>query len=129
MGITNIFACIIRTELELEIPHLLQQRVQRGDNSSSGFIVALDNTRQPETRAGKNPKDRQLRSDLKEYLPHRDSAPLIRVWTEDILEKQVGQWTETNGSCWLSKSQAIHTEVVVEVLVHKDPGSVEPDKQ
>lgn len=91
--------------------------------------MALDNTQQPETGARKNPKDRHLRANLKENLPHRDSASLIRVWTEDILEKQVGQWTETNDSCWLNKGQAIHTEVVVEVMVHKDPGGVEPDKQ
>lgn len=91
--------------------------------------MVLDNTQQPETRAGKTPEDRHLQSNLKENPPHRDSAPLIRVWTEDILEKQVGQWTERHDSCWLSKGQAIPTEVVVEVVVHKDPGGVEPDKQ
>lgn len=91
--------------------------------------MALDNTQQPKTRAEENPKDGDLQSNLKDYLSHPESATLIRAWTEDILEKQVGQWTKTSDSCWLSKRQATHTEVVVEVLVHKDPGSVESNKQ
>lgn len=64
-------------------------------------------------------------------LPKTDdpeSAPLIRVWTEDMLDKQPGQWMKTDDKC-LSKSQATHSEVVVEVLIHEDPGSVEPNKQ
>lgn len=60
--------------------------------------------------------------------PPKTDAPLIRVWTEDMLDKQPGQWMKIDDSC-LSKSQATHSEVVVEVLIHKDPGSVEPNKQ
>uniref|UniRef100_A0A8D3B804 Polycystic kidney disease protein 1-like 1 n=1 Tax=Scophthalmus maximus TaxID=52904 RepID=A0A8D3B804_SCOMX len=39
----------------------------------------------------------------------------IRIWTQDVLEKRADQWTGT--------TQATHTEVVVEVLVHEEPGS------
>lgn len=73
--------------------------------------MASDNAQQPKTRS-EDP----------------ESAPLIRVWTEDMLDKQPGQWMKTDDNC-LSKSQATHSEVVVEVLIHKDPGSVEQNKQ
>lgn len=66
---------------------------------------------------------------VQNYVSHPESASLIRVWTEDLLEKQADQRTETSNSCRLSKSQAAHTEVVVEVLVHEDPGSAGSTKQ
>lgn len=93
--------------------------------------MASDNTQQPGARAEENPKDEELQPYLKAQndLSLPESASLTRVWAEDALEKQVDQWNKTNDSCWLSKTQAAHTEVVVEVLVHEEPESVEPDTQ
>ncbi|XP_044033057.1 polycystic kidney disease 1 like 1 [Siniperca chuatsi] len=119
----------LRSKLELEILHFLQQRGLRRENSSSDVLVASDNSEQPGTRAEENPKDRALQTYLKAQncLSLPESASLIRVWTEDVLEKQVDDRSETKHSCWLSQTQATHA-VVVEVLVHEEPGSVEPDK-
>ncbi|KAM9337218.1 polycystin-1-like protein 1 [Symphorus nematophorus] len=63
------------------------------------------------------------------YLSLPEPTSLMKVWTDDALQEQADCWTKTNDSCWLSKSQATHTEVVVEVMVHEDPGSVESNKQ
>ncbi|XP_037613525.1 polycystic kidney disease 1 like 1 [Sebastes umbrosus] len=122
---------LLRSKLELETLQFLQQRGQRRDHSTSDNVLASDTSHQPGTKAEENPKDRELQTYLKAQncpsLP--ESASLIRVWTEDVLEKQADQWTKTNDNCCLSKTQATHTEVVVEVLVHEEPASVEPDKQ
>ncbi|XP_070784659.1 polycystin-1-like protein 1 [Enoplosus armatus] len=121
---------LLRSKLELQILQILQQRGQR-DNSSSDIVVTLDNSQQrPGTRAEDNPKDRELQTHLEAQNdpPLPESASLVRVWT-DVLEKQVDPWTKTNDSYWLSKTQTAHSEVVVEVLVHEEPGSVEPYKQ
>ncbi|XP_050922890.1 LOW QUALITY PROTEIN: polycystic kidney disease 1 like 1 [Lates calcarifer] len=102
----------------------LQQRGQQRNNSFSDIVLASDNLQE-------NPNDRgvqtHLRGQISLSLP--ESASLITIWTDDALEKQTDQWTKTNDSCWLSTTQATHTEVVVEVLVHDEPGSVEPGKQ
>ncbi|XP_059183422.1 polycystin-1-like protein 1 [Centropristis striata] len=123
-----------RSELELEMVQVLQQRGQRGDFSSSDIVVTSNNSQQPGPRAGEKTNDRGLQTYLKAHcspsLP--ESTSHDRIWTEDVLEKQDNQWTETNDSFWLSKTHthiATHTEMVVEVLVHDKPGSVEPDKQ
>lgn len=118
--------CITRSALDREILQFLQQRSQKSDHSPSD--MASDNSQQPGTRAEENPNDKELQTYLKaqNYLPLPESASLINVWTEDVLEEQVDQWTKTNDSSWLRKIQADHTEVVVvEVLVHEEPGSVE----
>lgn len=108
----------------MEKSDFLQPEAQKGDHSSSGLNVALDNTSHCKTGTEENPKDTAPQSDLNEALSHPDSAPLIRVWTEDILEDQAAKGTKTNHKC-LSKSQATHKEVVVEVLVHIELGSAE----
>uniref|UniRef100_A0A3Q3VWE9 Polycystic kidney disease protein 1-like 1 n=1 Tax=Mola mola TaxID=94237 RepID=A0A3Q3VWE9_MOLML len=50
-----------------------------------------------------------------------ESAPLIRNGREETLEKYVSHWTKKTESHWLNNSQGTHTEMVVNVLVHKDP--------
>lgn len=122
--------CITRSRRELEILQFLQQRGQDGNHSPSDS-VASDNSQQRGIRARENSRDRELQTYLKaqNYPSLPESASLIKVWTEDVLEKQVDQSTKTRDNCWLSKTQAAPTEVVVEVLVHEEPGSVEPDQQ
>ncbi|KAL3040993.1 hypothetical protein OYC64_011882 [Pagothenia borchgrevinki] len=101
----------------------LQQRNQRGGCPFSDVVVGLGNSQQPGTRAGENPKDQELQTYLKtQNYPSRPET-LIRVWTEDVLEKQSDPWTEIN-----DKTQTPQTEMVVEVLVHEEPGRVEPDQ-
>lgn len=78
--------------------------------------VALDKTSHCKTGTEENPKD---------TAPQSDSAPLIRVWAEDIIENQAAEGTKTNYKCLLGKSQVTHKEVVVEVLVHTELGSAE----
>ena len=53
-----------------------------------------------------------------------ECGSLIKDWKEDALEKKDDEWTTTNDNSSLSKSQATHSEVVVEVLVHEEPESV-----
>ncbi|KAA8580858.1 hypothetical protein FQN60_013816 [Etheostoma spectabile] len=122
---------LLGSKLELETLQFLKHRGQSGDHSPSDIAVASDKLQQSGTRAEKTPKDQELRIVLKaqDYLPLPESASLIRVWTEDVLDKQVDLWTKTKDSCCLSETQATHTEVVVEVLIHETPGSVEPDEQ
>ncbi|KAJ4925292.1 hypothetical protein JOQ06_018027 [Pogonophryne albipinna] len=114
---------LLRSELELEDMPFMQQRNQRGGCPFSDVVVGLDNSQQPGTRAGENPKDQELQTYLKtqNYPSRPDDACIIRVWTEDVLEKQSELWTEINDT-----TQAPQTEMVVEVLVHEEPGSVEP---
>ncbi|KAK1885270.1 Polycystic kidney disease 1 like 1 [Dissostichus eleginoides] len=115
--------CISPAQLELEDMPFLQQRNQRGGCPFSDVVVGLDNSQQPGTRAGENPKDQELQTYLKtQNYPSRPET-LIRVWTEDVLEKQSEPWTEINDT-----TQAPQTEMVVEVLVHEEPGRVEPDQ-
>ncbi|XP_078019104.1 polycystin-1-like protein 1 [Epinephelus lanceolatus] len=121
---------LLRSRRELEILQFLQQRGQDGNHSPSDS-VASDNSQQRGIRARENSRDRELQTYLKaqNYPSLPESASLIKVWTEDVLEKQADQSTKTRDNCWLSKTQATPTEVVVEVLVHEEPGSVEPDQQ
>nr|XP_046228097.1 polycystic kidney disease 1 like 1 [Scatophagus argus] len=117
---------LLRSKLELEI---LQQFLQRGSqggyDSSADIVVASEKTQQPTTRAGENSNDEELQTCLRgqNFLSLTRSASPVVVWPGDVLEKQVDQWTKTNDGCWFGKSQATHKEVVVEVLVHKDPRS------
>ncbi|XP_069369205.1 polycystin-1-like protein 1 [Paralichthys olivaceus] len=112
----------IRSKLELE---MLQRGGQRRKNPSSAVFLPSDALQKTGERDEENPNDRERQTYLKGHncLSLLDSTSLIRIWTEDDLEKQ------TNDSSWLSKIQATHTEVVVEVLVHEEPGSTEAEKQ
>ncbi|KAK5877459.1 hypothetical protein CesoFtcFv8_024961 [Champsocephalus esox] len=116
---------LLRSELELEDMPFLQQINQRGGCPFSDVVVGLDNSQQPGTRAGEHPTDQELQTYLKtqNYSSRPDDACIIRVWTEDVLEKQSDLWTEINDA-----TQAPQTEMVVEVLVHEEPGRVEPDQ-
>lgn len=120
---------ISRLKLKLKILQLLQQRNQSRNNPSLQIVVTSDNQQQPGKKSGENPNDRELQTYLREqnFLSLPESASLIRVWTEDVLQKQADQWTKTKNNCWL-KTQVTHTEVVVEALVHEEPESVEPEK-
>ncbi|XP_073344382.1 polycystin-1-like protein 1 [Pagrus major] len=126
LGETLSASHLIRSKLELETVQFLQQRRQSGDNSSSDIVVASDNSQQPRTRAEENPNDNELQSysDAQNCLSLTESGSLVKEWKQDVLEKKDDQWTKTNNSCSLSNSQATHTEVVVEVLVHEEPESV-----
>uniref|UniRef100_UPI0037E90AE3 polycystin-1-like protein 1 n=1 Tax=Semicossyphus pulcher TaxID=241346 RepID=UPI0037E90AE3 len=121
---------LIRPKLDVETLQLLQQRSQRGDNTFD-IVVEPDYFQQRETRAEGNPKNAELSTFFKAQhcLSLPESALLIQVCTENVLEKQSDQRTETNDLCWLSETQATHTEVLVEVLVHREPGNVLPDTQ
>uniref|UniRef100_A0A8C2ZWB2 Polycystic kidney disease 1b n=1 Tax=Cyclopterus lumpus TaxID=8103 RepID=A0A8C2ZWB2_CYCLU len=103
------------------------QRGQRGVHSSS--VVVWDASQQPDTIAKESLKGRELQTYLKApnhlFLPESTS----RTRTENTQEKPVNEWTQTNDNCCLTKTQSTHTEVVVEVLVHQESGSVMPDKQ
>ncbi|XP_054479391.1 polycystic kidney disease 1 like 1 [Anoplopoma fimbria] len=120
-------SCLLRSKLEPEI----LERGQRGDHSSSDSVVKSDASKQPETIAKENTKGRELQTYLKaqKYISLPESTSRISGWTEDVLEKQVNEWTTTNDMYCLGKTQATHTEVEVEVLVHQEPVSVRPDKQ
>ncbi|XP_034562845.1 polycystic kidney disease 1 like 1 [Notolabrus celidotus] len=97
---------LLRSKLELEALSLLDQRSKRADCSSDTVV--------PATKAEENCRS-----------PH-ESAPHIRVYTEEKL-KQIEQRTARDDSCLLRNAQATHTEVVVEVLVHEEPGSLPTD--
>ena len=117
---TNSFISLHdRSKLELETVQSLQKRRQSGHNSSSDIVVASDNSQQPRTRAEEN-----LHSGAENCLSVTECGSLIKDWKEDALEKKDDEWTTTNDNSSLSKSQATHSEVVVEVLVHEEPESV-----
>nr|XP_043891851.1 polycystic kidney disease 1 like 1 [Solea senegalensis] len=106
----------LRSMLELEMLQCLQQKSQQRNTSDT--IVASTNQQQPEERE----EDPGLN---RPSFP--ESASVIEMWTEDVMETQDGHRINTNDSCWISKTQATHTEVVVEVLVHDEPGDAESD--
>ncbi|XP_034416623.1 polycystic kidney disease 1 like 1 [Cyclopterus lumpus] len=114
---------LLRSKLKVE----MLQRGQRGVHSSS--VVVWDASQQPDTIAKESLKGRELQTYLKApnhlFLPESTS----RTRTENTQEKPVNEWTQTNDNCCLTKTQSTHTEVVVEVLVHQESGSVMPDKQ
>ncbi|TNN59480.1 Polycystic kidney disease 1 like 1 [Liparis tanakae] len=122
-GETLLGSHLLRSKLELEI----LQRGQRGEHSSS--VVVWDASQQQDTTAKENLKGRELQTYLKaqNHLPLPESTSRIR--TENTPEKPVNEWTQLNEICCLTKTQSTHTEVVVEVLVHQEPGSVKPDQQ
>ncbi|XP_047185896.1 polycystic kidney disease 1 like 1 isoform X3 [Scophthalmus maximus] len=107
----------IRSKLELEMLQLPQQRGQRRCNPSLDVVSVFDNQQQTGGREEENSDDGELRSYFRgqNCLSPPESASSIRIWTQDVLEKRADQWTGT--------TQATHTEVVVEVLVHEEPGS------
>ena len=115
-----------RSKLEPETVQSLQQRCQSGHSSISDIVVASDNSQQPRTRAEENPTDDELQSysDAQNCLSLIESGSVIKDWKEDVLEKKDDERTTSNNKSSLSKSQATHTEVVVEVLVHGEPQSV-----
>uniref|UniRef100_A0A3B5BJT4 Polycystin 1 like 1, transient receptor potential channel interacting n=1 Tax=Stegastes partitus TaxID=144197 RepID=A0A3B5BJT4_9TELE len=94
--------------VDLNILQVRQQRGQMGHNPSLDIVVASDDKLKGECCLGRP-----------------EPASLERLLTGDVLEKQADKWSKTND--WLSKTQATHTEVVVEVLVHEEPGRIEPD--
>ncbi|XP_034428977.1 polycystic kidney disease 1 like 1 [Hippoglossus hippoglossus] len=106
----------IRSKLEM-----LQRGGQRRNNHSSDVVLPSDNLQKTGESDEENLNDRKLQtySRGQNCLSLPDSTSLIRIWTEDDLEKQ------THNISWLSKTRATHTEVVVEVLVHEEPGSSE----
>ncbi|XP_058481712.1 polycystin-1-like protein 1 [Solea solea] len=109
----------LRSMLELEMLQCLQQRSQQRNTSDT--VVASTNQQQPEEREEEEENPGLNRPSLQE------SASVIEMWTEDVMQTQDGHWINTNDSCWISKTQATHTEVVVEVLVHDEPGDAESD--
>ncbi|KAM8731306.1 polycystin-1-like protein 1 isoform 4-T4 [Acanthopagrus schlegelii] len=125
-GKTLSASLLIRSKLEMEMVQSLQKRRQSGHTSSSDIVVASDNSQQPRTRAEENLKDDELQSysGAENCLSVTECGSLIKDWKEDALEKKDDEWTTTNDNSSLSKSQATHSEVVVEVLVHEEPESV-----
>ncbi|KAM6971589.1 polycystin-1-like protein 1 [Tautogolabrus adspersus] len=122
---------LLRSKLEPEILTLQQQRSQRGENCSSNTAFASHNSQQPDTITEENPKDRELQNYLKvqNCVFPPGSTSLITVCSDDDPEKEVDQTTRRDDSCWLSITQATHTEVVVEVLIHEAPESLLSYKQ
>ncbi|XP_068160681.1 polycystin-1-like protein 1 [Antennarius striatus] len=121
-------AChVIQYKSEHEV---LLQKGRREHNSPPDIVVASDNI-QPITGDREHPNDREFQSSLKtqDYRSHPESASPSMVWTEDVLEKRVDQWTKKNDHCKLVIGQPNHSEVVVEVLVHNDNFSVKSDNQ
>uniref|UniRef100_A0A3B4XJB1 Polycystin 1 like 1, transient receptor potential channel interacting n=1 Tax=Seriola lalandi dorsalis TaxID=1841481 RepID=A0A3B4XJB1_SERLL len=118
-------------EEESPITSPIQEPSNMDTKVSQPHVKSSDNLQHTGERAEENPNDRELQTYFsgQNCLSLPESASLIRIWTEDVVETQSDHWTKTNESCWLSKTQATHTEVVVEVLVHEEPVSVEPDKQ
>ncbi|XP_041670635.1 LOW QUALITY PROTEIN: polycystic kidney disease 1 like 1 [Cheilinus undulatus] len=98
-------------------PELKQQRSQREDS-------LFPSTVEPATKTEEDPKDRQLQTYLKAKNSGSSfkSASLVTVCPYNVPEKSFDQRTEKDGRRWLSKTQTNHTEVLVEVLVHGEPG-------
>ncbi|XP_060950290.1 polycystin-1-like protein 1 [Limanda limanda] len=105
----------IRSKLEM-----LQRGGQWRNDHSSDIVLPFDNLQKTGESLEENLNERKLQtfSRGQNCLSLPDSTSLIRIWTEDDLEKQAQ-----------SKTRATHTEVVVEVLVHEEPGSSEAEKQ
>ncbi|XP_065805230.1 polycystin-1-like protein 1 [Labrus bergylta] len=122
---------LLRSRLEPEILTLQQQRNQRGDDCFSNTAFASHNSQQPDTITEENPKDRELETyfNVQNCVSPPGSASLITVCSDDDPEKEVDQTTRRDYSCWLSITQATHTEVVLEVLVHEAPESLPSYKQ
>lgn len=114
---------VYRSNIQEEMVQFMHQSNQEKVTHSSDLVLASDDLQQNGSPADGNTYKGQNCSYLQE------TASLIGIWTEEDLGNQNDQWTETNPSCWLSKTQATHTEVLVEVLVHDKPVSVESDKQ
>ncbi|KAL6097956.1 pkd1l1 [Pungitius sinensis] len=109
--------------------HLLRSKLeQRGEHSSSDDAVERHASLGSETMAKENPKARGLHAYLEaqNYPSTSESTSRISAWPKDVPEKRVNEGTKTNErSCLI---QATYAEMV-EVLVHQEPGSVEPGKQ
>uniref|UniRef100_A0A3Q3J1C2 Polycystic kidney disease protein 1-like 1 n=1 Tax=Monopterus albus TaxID=43700 RepID=A0A3Q3J1C2_MONAL len=74
------------------------------------LVVASDNLEQRGKGNEENkPNDREIQTYVrgKNFLSLQESASLIRIWTEDALKE----------------IQTTHTEVVVEAIVHEEPGN------
>nr|XP_020465285.1 polycystic kidney disease protein 1-like 1 [Monopterus albus] len=109
-GKTSHASHLLRSRLELEVLQFLQQRGQRKNNPSSDLVVASDNLEQRGKGNEENkPNDREIQTYVrgKNFLSLQESASLIRIWTEDALKE----------------IQTTHTEVVVEAIVHEEPGN------
>uniref|UniRef100_A0AAQ4P3R6 Polycystic kidney disease 1b n=1 Tax=Gasterosteus aculeatus aculeatus TaxID=481459 RepID=A0AAQ4P3R6_GASAC len=110
---------LLRSRLE---PDILQ-RGQRGDDSSSDDAVQWQASLRSETVAKENTKGRNVKAQ------NYHSTSRVSAWTKDVPEKQVNKRTKTNDSSCLIKTQATCVELMVEVLVHQEPRSVEPGQQ
>ncbi|KAM8822788.1 polycystin-1-like protein 1 [Spinachia spinachia] len=117
---------LLRSKHELQI----LQRGQRGDHSSSDDVVERQASPPPETMAKENARGRRLHTHLEPQNYHftPESTSRISVWTKDVPEKQVIEGSKTNERRCLIKTQATCSEMTVQVLVHQEPGSVEPGK-
>ncbi|XP_038126404.1 polycystic kidney disease 1 like 1 [Cyprinodon tularosa] len=58
---------------------------------------------------------------IKNWLSSSESTSLVGFWTEDMCENQPELQGGTNSSCWFNTTKS----KVVEVLVHKEPGTGE----
>ncbi|XP_051796475.1 polycystic kidney disease 1 like 1 [Acanthochromis polyacanthus] len=102
LGETPTSPHLVSSQVKLNILQVLQQRSKMRHNPSSDY---------------------KLKGDCCLSCPEPPS--LKGLWKGDVLEKQADQQSKTND--WLRETQPAHREVVVEVLVHDDPGKVEPD--
>ncbi|XP_029978904.1 polycystic kidney disease 1 like 1 [Sphaeramia orbicularis] len=99
---------LLRSEVEdkmLQVLHQTDHQCEKflSDISFSSFV------HQHEIKTEKTTKDRKLQTSLQgpSLLPGPESASYVRLW---------------------KSAQAIHSEVVVEVLVHEERGTVDSDK-
>ncbi|KAM9839687.1 polycystin-1-like protein 1 [Aulostomus maculatus] len=122
-------------------PHPLRVPVQthRRDDSPPESSATSDNG----TNAGAKSNVLQASSNRQNVRSLPESASVMELWRTDhpvsqsvlgdIPERQTSQWTETSdtlsksGKCGTAHTttQATHTEVIVEVLVHEEPASGE----
>ncbi|CAK6971265.1 polycystic kidney disease 1 like 1 [Scomber scombrus] len=132
---------LLRSQLELEILQLPAHRGQKSDSPKQSGTTSEEHSKstvwQPYFK-GRNGLSLPESSSptglwMAEHPQSRWAAS--QSGPCNVLEMQSSQYTKTSNSCWFSTSgrcrtegptatQATHTEVVVEVLVHEEPGSV-----
>ncbi|KAK2859376.1 hypothetical protein Q5P01_003996 [Channa striata] len=78
------------------------------------------------TQVCSNVHTQTMMNDHPNVSDHGTSLPTSHLLSLDRKRQRQDQRTKPNNSYWLSKTQATHTEVVMEVLVHEEPGSAEP---
>lgn len=97
-----------RSEVEDNMLQFLHQTDEPSEKCSSDISFSSF-VRQHETKTRKTTKDRKPQTSLQEpgLLAGPESASCVQLWTS---------------------TQALHSEVVVEVLVHEEQGTVDSDK-